>query len=150
MGHGETDFEREDEYEVWCRITASLLSSVASGDAAKTNYASQFHPASRLTRAIEGALRAFADAEKFTWPEEAMTLLDLHDHRPAWRHGGPRLERLRVQLRQFRPKTLFRFVIITSGAIYWLKLTIGAISSVCLHTNRTIQCIDYVGKILHH
>ena len=79
-----------------------------SGDAGNSEYSPQFHPTAYLAKAIEGALNAFDEAEKFRWPN--LKLLDLHDHNPAWKSGGLRLERLKREMEAFRPKTLFRFL----------------------------------------
>ena len=90
-------------------FSAFLLKSIVSGDAGKTKYSPQFHPTTYLAKAIAGTLSAFGKAEKFTWPDTK--LLDLHDHNPSWKSGGLRLERLKLEMEAFRPKTLYRFVV---------------------------------------
>ena len=78
------------------------------GAAGCMKYSPQFHPAVYLAKAIGGALEGFVEAERFSWPD--LRLLDLHDHNPAWMIDGFVLEKLKMQMKVFRPKTLHRFV----------------------------------------
>ena len=78
------------------------------GAAVCTKYSPQFHPAVSLANAIGGAIEGFVEAERFSWPD--MRLLDLHDHNPAWKIDASRMEKLKMQMKVFRPKTLHRFV----------------------------------------
>ena len=78
------------------------------GAAGCMKYSPQFHPAVYLAKAIGGALEGFVEAERFSWPD--LRLLDLHDHNPAWKIDASRMEKLKMQMNAFRPKTLHRFV----------------------------------------
>ena len=89
-------------------ISAFLLWRIVWGDTENTKYSPQFHPTTYFAKDVKRALNAFGAAEKFTWPD--LRLLDLHEYNPEWTSGSMRLERLKLEMEAFRPKTLHRSV----------------------------------------